>query len=260
MPRNCAIISFTSPIPEDKPLKVVAPIGAAGNHVRWLLFLNLDVKCEIGIDERHYVDASGPDWPPYSEYVKPDFVPSELLLNDIQYVECCQKRQLTDVASRAEFIKTEIYPKDRTWHNWLNYEWRSREEFSKIIAFAHEHKNRPDDTKRLILTMSSALAMRSYVKLNSSLNNLTIPGFLNQIEKFNKVSNSLPKSDTHLVVNADNLWQETLPVDFYNTITQWAGCSNEHYEQTNEIHRLWFNLHQQAEQDILKYLRRLYGG
>ena len=70
----------------------------------------------------------------------------------------------------------------------------------------------------------------------------------------------MPESDRYLVVNADSLWQETLPIEFYNTITQWAGTSGNYYKQTNEIHQLWFNLHRRAELDIIEYFQNLYGG
>lgn len=260
MPRSCSLLSFTNLSATDAALKVIAPVGGAGNHVRWLLFLNLEFNCEIGIDERQYIDVSGPDWPPYSDYKQKSFVPSDLLLADPLYIENCTKLCLDNIDARAEFIKSEIYTNDRTWHNWLNYEWRSREEFSKIIGFAHDHQNRPDDSRRLIVTMDPELALRSYIKMNTSLNNWTMPVFLDKVRNFNRTSNSMPESDKYLVVNADSLWQDTLPIEFYETITNWLGTSGNYYKQTNEIHQCWFNLHRRAELDIVEYFQNLYGG
>ena len=87
-----------------------------------------------------------------------------------------------------------------------------------------------------------------------------MPVFMDKIRNFNKTADSLPESTDYLVVNADNLWQETLPLEFYNIITAWAGVPNSCYTQTNKIHQLWFNLHRKAERDIVEYFQKLYGG
>ena len=54
------------------PLNIVAPIGAFGNHLRWLLLLDPSFKISVGPNEYYYNEFAGPDWPDYQIYCKND--------------------------------------------------------------------------------------------------------------------------------------------------------------------------------------------
>ena len=54
----------------------------------------------------------------------------------------CLLDQTFDISSitkkdKFDFILNEVYGKDRTWHNWLTYEWKWRELLNKIFYIAN---------------------------------------------------------------------------------------------------------------------------
>jgi hypothetical protein len=203
------------------PINIIAPIGGYGNHVRWLV--SLDDKFTLKLN------------PPSQE----NFV-------------------LTTAEEKIEFIKDRIYFPERSWHNWLEVEWRYREGMDASIGFRHSCIGLPSTLSTLILTIDPELAYKSYLKFNSNLNNRSRERFLRDIAEENTNNVRFAESvDYTTIMASDILFQPELDQIFYNNLTSFFGLTNL-YTQANQIHKLWFNCHKQAKQQFVEDITRVY--
>jgi hypothetical protein len=153
------------------------------------------------------------------------------------------------------FMKECVYPDDRNWQNWLNYEWRWRLGLDVSIKFSHLNRIE-NDTKYCALRTDPDLAFKHYVKFNTNLNTTLIHTFKEKIVEYNdKLDKSL--KDNILVVNSIDLFKPTLDQTLYYTATEWFGLSNC-YEQAAQIHQRWWTLVKRAEQEIILDLQKIY--
>jgi hypothetical protein len=154
------------------------------------------------------------------------------------------------------FIINCVYPNDRTWQNWLNYEWRWRLEVENLIAFSHGRVIQ-SDTRYCALRTDPDNAFRHYLKFNTNLNTTLIDTFKQQTADYNKLINTNSDSANLLIVDSESMFQPTLDQDFYNKVIDWFELS-DHYEQAAEIHQQWWKLVKRAEQEIIRDLQGLY--
>ena len=61
-----------------------------------------------------------------------------------------------------------------------------------------------------------------------------------------------------LFVNVDKLYSETLDPEIYDSMVKYLGLENL-YAQAQIVHKKWYQLHRQAEDDFLNYVTDLYG-
>jgi hypothetical protein len=203
---------------------ICAPIGGFGNHIRWMLTLDTKIQAEL-YDSR--VDQF---WPYYS-------------IND-----------------KLTYISTYVYGTSRTWHNWLHTEWLYRTSLNKVIPFEHHYIAESEITstyKGILCTVSSDLALRCYLKINSSLNNKTIDGFRLSITRINREAKTYARLNNCLCLNADILYTEVLDRDFYTSMINYLGFDNN-YESAALIHAQWYQLHQRAEQEFVTDITNFY--
>jgi hypothetical protein len=106
-------------------------------------------------------------------------------------------------------------------------------------------------------TVSPELALRCYLKVNSSLNNVTIPSFIEAHKKDNRAIVEYAKLNNRLLLNADILYTEVLDRDFYASMIDYLGF-DDNYESAAVIHARWYQLHQKAEQEFVDYVTNLY--
>ena len=207
---------------------ICTPIGGFGNHIRWML--TLDAKIQAKIDDP-WTDKS---WDYYT------------------------------IDDKIDFIIDNIYGDFRTWHNWLNTEWAYRVSLNKVMPFVHN----PPDKNRLathgmlhsnaiLCTVSPDLALRCYLKVNSSLNNATIDGFKVCTEKDNINIIEHATLNNRLLLNADILYTEVLDRDFYTSMIDYLGF-DDNYESAAMIHSKWYQLHQKAEREFGDYVTNFY--
>lgn len=239
-------------------INVFAPSGGFGNHIRWLLFLNSEFTFSVHTFPKSYDAVSGPRWPSYSDYCAESFVPDAFLLSDPLYIQYCAKLHLDSIESKIKFIKDRVYDDNRSWHNWLSYEWQYRDSLNTAINFSHEITQPAPGSKNIMAITSAELSLRSYVKFNSSLNNETIPYYIDSINSFNRTAQEFNHNDSVLLIESDRLYQSDLPYDLYDSIIDFLGIENLYYDAAKEIHEIWFNLHCSAERDIVSFLQDLY--
>ncbi len=207
---------------------ICTPIGGFGNHIRWVL--TLDTK----------IQATVTDW------------------------RINKSWNYYTIDDKMNFILDNIYGNSRSWHNWLNTEWEYRNALNEILPFVHNppDKNRLVDramlhSNAILCTVSPDLALRCYLKVNSSLNNATIDGFKVSTKKDNINIIEYATLNNRLLLNADILYTEVLDRDFYASMIDYLGF-DDNYESAAVIHARWYQLHQKAEQEFVDYVTNLY--
>jgi hypothetical protein len=207
---------------------ICTPIGGFGNHIRWML--TLDTK----------IQATVTDW------------------------RINKSWNYCTIDDKLNFILDNIYRNSRSWYNWINIEWEYRDALNEILPYVHTIPPdcRLQDRKILrsnavMCTVSPELALRCYLKFNSSLNNITIPIFIEAHEKDNLNIIEYAKQNNRLLLNADILYTEVLDREFYASMTNYLGFDNN-YESAAAIHARWYQLHQKAEQEFVDYVTNLY--
>jgi hypothetical protein len=226
-------------ISNDPKFSIIFPIGGFGNHVRWLMLL----------DDRYQFDIN---------LVDPQ---SEGLVNGVFVDGNYKSYNFVSMDSKLEFIKTYVYPDNRTWHNWLVFEWKYREQIQEILKIDHSYnfKQHGPLEKELYLTITPDLAVNCYLKFNSTLNG-TSPGLMKKtIANFNYVVRQycLKFSENSLSLNVDILFNETLDKELYQQIINFFRL-DYNYDQANQVHKLWYNLHRKAEKEIILDLQKIY--
>jgi hypothetical protein len=211
---------------------IVSPAGGFGNHLRWLLLLDNQFSFEL-----------------------PEVLPGSVSLRNINTTP---KVVLTTLDSKIEFINKYIYPSTRTWHNWLITEWYHRETLDSVIGLDHIaflEKLNPN-TKCVAMISNPKLAYKCYFKFNPALNNERVEDFYQDMINQNRHLYRNIKDNVLLVTSA-SLYNATLNKSIYDSVTQFFGLDNL-YDRANEIHNLWFNLHQQSEQQFIKDVADFY--
>ena len=236
-----------------KKINIIAPIGGFGNHVAWLIWSNLSIESvikSVHINETVYNSIKGSLWP---EYKKINLVDNT---NDY-YNEMCRLGVFDyKVNNPAEFILQNVYHRKRSWHNWLQIEWKLRTQL-KDIDISHNIDMISDEKLNLLCCIDPDLAYRNYIKVNSSFNNQGLESFFNDIEKFNKNANNLKEQKNILVVDNSDLFKKSLDYDYYNKIISFLNLNND-YETANIIHNAWITCQERSEQEFLNQIQQLY--
>jgi hypothetical protein len=225
-------------ISNDPKFSIGFPIGGFGNHVRWLMLL----------DDRYQFDI---------KLVDPQ---SEGVVEQRGHVGNYKSYNFVSMDSKLEFIKTQVYPGHRTWHNWLLFEWKYRDQIQEILKIDHAYNfNRGPLDKELYLTITPELAVNCYLKFNTSLNNTSSGLMKKSIAKFNQIVRGycLKFSENSLSLKVDALYNETLDQELYQQMINFFGL-DYNYDQANQVHKLWYNLHKKAEREIIIDLQKIY--
>jgi len=200
---------------------IYVPIGGFGNHIRWLLTLNATIQASVTDS------SSGQSWA-YST------------IND-----------------KINFIFNKIYSNTRSWHNWLAVEWQYFETLNQAMPFGHDISYFLPELRSILCTVSPEVALRTYLKFNSSLNNKTINGFVNKTRSNNLIISYYAKKHNQLCLNADTLYTEVLDREFYTSMINHLGFE-DNYESAAMIHTRWYQLHQKAEREFVDYVTNFY--
>jgi hypothetical protein len=202
---------------------ICSPIGGFGNHIRWMLTLDAKIQAKIYTHSKHF-------WPYYT------------------------------IDDKLIYISKYVYGNFRTWHNWLHTEWKIRKLLDPVIPLEHHYTAQSEITrtyKGILCTVSPDLALRCYLKFNSSLNNMTIDGFQLSIKSMSHKLKTYARLNNCLCLDADTLYTEVLDRDFYASMIDYLGF-DDNYESAAVIHAQWYQLHQKAEQEFVDYVTNFY--
>ena len=219
---------------------VNAPIGAAGNHVRWLMLLDPKFSTSLTTVDNEIRESM------------PPFIDLKSLDNHI----ICP---FNDIKNKFKFIENYVYFNKRSWNNWLTVEWRYRKNLNLCIQFDHDYKNiLPLPTKTVALIVDPAVAYKHYLKFNSNLNFFSKDLFYRIIDNNNYHVNRLKSELDILVIDSNLLFTSKLNLDIYHSIIKFFNFSDQ-YELAQKVHTLWFDLHKKSEIELLNEFQKLYG-
>jgi len=189
---------------------IVFPVGAAGNHIRWLLFL----------------DDKFPN--PFN----------------------CDKMQ---------FIKKNVYCEERSWNNWLQYEWKYRDHLNPVIEISHVKWDweRVPEGKQLYLTFNDVdLPYNHYLHINLGLNCADpehLKNFYQEwINEFEIIKQRIHEFPNKKIVHSDTIFQGTLSRELYQDIVNFYGFS-DNYESANLVHQWYTACRKKSLEDFYKY-------
>lgn len=254
-------------------LSIISPIGGFGNHLRWLLLLDPRFKFEFNLKssviEQDYNNIKGESWPEFIDYHSSNVIPdvrSEILLNfDHTVLTSLSKHKFDSLAGysnvndKIAYIKNYIYPQNRTWHNWLFFEFTYRELLDDSILFSHS-LDCAVSGKAIVIIIDPALALRTYIKFNSLLNELSQEQFIKEIELHNKTAKELADNNKNiLLLDTGRLFNRVLDKELYDAATSWLELEN-FYADAKSIHEIWFSLHKKAEAEIISNLQQMFSG
>lgn len=195
---------------------IIAPPGAFGNHLRWLLLLD-------------------------SRFSFPD-----------------------NATNKVEFIEHCVYPNNRTWHNWLGYEWKYRRQLDQQIYLDHANEHGVEFLQKsvptLLCSVSALLGIRCYVKWRSDANvEALYHAYINNWSPKafkNIVKDNQAESWTKLT-NVDVLFSSELDKNFYQSIITFFDLE-DHYASAQRIHSRWYDRQIKAEQEMLNDLNKIF--
>lgn len=214
----------TNSIVTKPRFSIMAPPGAFGNHIRWLLLLD-------------------------SKFNLPEFyIPSS-------------------VDEKVAYYQQLVYPTQRTWHNWLQYEWRYRRWLDPTIYLDHANELGPDyltqQIPTLICNVDLALGLRCYLKWNSSNNGTGIGSLVGEfknrwsLSNFEKMVADAGAQSWTKIVNVDSMFSQTLDKSLYESIIKFFDLE-DHYEAAQHIHSLWYARQIDSEREMINDLNKIF--
>lgn len=163
-----------------------------------------------------------------------------------------------------EFFEQCVYPKERTWHNWLFYEFHYRVQLNKYIYIGHADELNiillQQRVPTLLCYMNAQLGIRCYIKWCSN-------GGIESLHQRYRREWS-PKAFKNLVrdnqaeswtkyVPAGVLFSPELDKNFYQSIIKFFDLE-DHYTTAQHIHKLWYQRQVESEQEMLADLNNIF--
>lgn len=238
---------------------VVAPIGAFGNHIRWLLLLDDQFQFDyIYPNKELYEIHRGSTWPKYENFTIKNIQKLPLNIQEEIKNKLFTDNFIFDCSNKVKFITESVYPTSRTFDNWLKYEWRFRGMLNNLIFFEHTLTD-PIFKKALIITIDNDLAYKSYFKFNSWMH------FGNKDDLKNRNTVSVQTninfvnqhSIDHMIIDAGVLFNRILDYDFYKSIIDFFDLTDNYYS-AKQIHEAWYDGQKRSEEEFLKTAISLY--
>lgn len=200
---------------EDKKVPMICfPWGGAGNHIRWLMTIDETITHSFG---------------------------------------------------NIEFIKTNVYNNERSWNNWITIEFLYRKQLDDTIRILHhiiqpkkhdEHLDLLHDTKILFLKINKVeLAVNHYFHINLGMNGLKPIRLTESINDWNGTLDKIIQQNDNpnwLVLDSDCIYNKQLDYDFYKTIVDFYGLS-DNYADAVQIHELYYQAKIKSARDFYEF-------
>jgi hypothetical protein len=157
--------------------------------------------------------------------------------------------------SKLKFIETSIYTKERTWHNWIAFEWKHRLRYNAILKIegGHHALIYEKNTKSIILSYTDYTECAIRYVIFTSFKEITTP-LADIDEHYAKYSNHLKSiivSPFDKVIVSDVIWEDVLDKNFYYDIIDFWGFE-DHYEYAARVHTLWKECHNRAVHQFME--------
>lgn len=184
------------------------PAGGAGNHLRWLLFL------------------------------------------DKKFIF----KRLKSVQEKIDFIKDRIYPPERTWYNWLSFEYEFRIQLNGILTVGHFLKelSKIENSKTLVLYYSNLNEVfNQYYYINVNLNSQTMDQFKSYIKDSNNQCQQATQKNAQSLL-ADPILNDELDYNFYKQVVDFFELDDQ-YREAKIVHSLYKDARARAFRDFYNH-------
>ena len=168
---------------------------------------------------------------------------------------------------KLQFIEANVYPKERTWHNWLRYEGLYRAQLDVDVYLDHGNQLGPMFLKNKIPTLfcciTPNLAARCYLKWNSNNNNAGLEplhkSYQNEWSQthFEKLIGKYEAQTWTKVLNVDSLFSPKLNRLVYISIVEFFGLE-DNYDAAQQVHELWYNRQIESEKEMIRDLGQIF--
>jgi hypothetical protein len=170
------------------------------------------------------------------------------LSNEFEWNNCATTN------SKFQWIADTVYS-NITWHNWLYQQRLKNRELEKLIPFAHNMKSKSQFT-RVVLISDPELSYRSYIKFSSTLDIGTKELFVETCTVYNDTVREMARA-RDIVIDSGMLFRSNLDQSWYDNLVIRLNLSNE-YVYANQLHQRWYQLHRQAEKDMIRDLSLIF--
>jgi hypothetical protein len=152
---------------------------------------------------------------------------------------------------KVNAIKQFVYPSNRNYNNWLQFEFKYRNYLNRYLKFTHDAIDVFDECKTILCVNNSELGYNVYSKMNRTLNKNTKEQYFQANERHNKFCQFASEYyQTTKIVDTSLLYSPILDKTVYETVCAWFALDN-FYLQAQEIHQTWYHLHVTAENEYL---------
>lgn len=156
--------------------------------------------------------------------------------------------------NKLTYIKLAVYNSRKTARNWIETEWKFRTILNKCIMLDHNIENivvTDDPMKIVVMIARPRHALKSYLKFNPTLNGHTVRTFMRHVDDDNKSNTRFTSSNANtIVVDSSILYNPILDKELYTSIVAFLDIE-DCYDNANEIHKIWYDLHVKAEKEVL---------
>tara|TARA_R110000782_G_C14694086_1_gene401418 strand:+ start:169 stop:795 length:627 start_codon:yes stop_codon:yes gene_type:complete len=173
--------------------------------------------------------------------------------------------------NKFDFILNDVYNDNRTWHNWLENEWKWRNTINDILFFEHgipsvEIEIAKSFDKVLYVSSSGDNCYKHYLKFNSNLNTTNSLKFIKKIDKSNNIYNKQSEKKQKrnfgydfnlLAIDFNHFYKNSLDTTIIEKINNFFSIQIP-FDQATEIHNKWLLLNKKAEKDIISVLKKIY--
>lgn len=178
--------------------------------------------------------------------------------NHVRLLLCLSKEfewdDCVSTDNKFQWIADAVYS-NITWHNWLYQQRLKNRELEKLIPFAHNIKSKSQFT-RVVLISDPELSYRSYIKFSSTLDIGTKDLFVETCTVYNDTVREMSRA-RDIVIDSGLLFQSNLDQSWYDNLVIRLNLSNE-YKYANQLHQRWYQLHRQAEKDMIRDLTLIF--
>lgn len=150
-----------------------------------------------------------------------------------------------DIDSKVKFIKESIYNQNRSWNNWLMYEWKWRDALDPYLLLSHDCYSWEKDltSKELYLSADNVdKPFKHYFHINLGLNNLTPltvrESIANWLHEYSFIVKRINEFSNKKIIKCDPIFESELDYDFYKELINFYNF-DDHYHKAADIHRVY---------------------
>jgi len=178
-----------------------------------------------------------------------------LLFLDPKYQDPFNNYQTAN--DKLEFIQQQVYPQDRTWNTWLQYEWYHRHMLDEGINLSHDYRDWQSLTDQPTLFVTFAnyqLPITHYFHINLGMNSTTPDQIKTKFLHRHTVMQEIKQHQisTFNFVDGDTVFDSVLDPDFYQQLILTFGFSDL-YDHAAKAHAAYSQCRKRSAQEFCNY-------